>query len=131
MADFERTTTVGVGADAAFAYLSDPAHVSDYVAPMTHDDSWAIDGDPEAEEEGEGSGEAIAQARFSTDTANRRIEWGMPDGGYGGSMTVERGTASTSQVTIRLHLRDDADQAAVEKVLGQSVRSLQRLLSGR
>jgi len=130
VADFERTTTVGVGADAAFAFLSDPSHASDYVSPMTLDDSIAIDGDPDAPDEPD-AGERFTEARFLADAENRTIEWGMPGEDYQGSFTVTPGTASTSQVTIRLHVRDDADAAAVERVLGESVRSLLRLLSGR
>lgn len=130
MADFERTTTVGVGADAAFAFLSDASRVSDYVSPMSHDDSIAIDGDPAAADEPD-AGERFAEARFLADAASRTIEWGMPGEAYQGSFTIAAGTASTSQVTIRLHVRDDADGAAVERVLGESVRTLQRLLSGR
>jgi hypothetical protein len=130
VADFERSTTVGVGAEAAFAFLSDPSRVSEYVSPMTHDDSIAIDGDPEAADETD-AGERLAEARFVADAAHGTIEWGMPGDAYEGSFTVTPGTASTSQVTIRLHVRDDADAAAVERVLGESVRSLQRLLSGR
>jgi len=130
VADFERTTTVGVGADAAFAFLSDPSRASDYVSPMTHDDTIAVDGDPEAADEPD-VGERFAEARFLADAASRTIEWGMPGEAYEGSFTVTPGTASTSQLTIRLHVRDDADAAAVERVLGESVRSLQRLLSGR
>ncbi len=128
MADFERTTTVGVGADAAFAFLSDPARASDYVSTMALEDSTAVDGDPAVEAEGY---EAVAEARFLADASTRRIEWGLPGDAYEGSMTVSTGTASTSQVTVRLHLRDDVDAAAVDRVLDQSIRSLQRLLSGR
>jgi Polyketide cyclase / dehydrase and lipid transport len=130
VADFERSTTVGVGADAAFAFLSDPSRVSEYVSPMTLDDSIAVDGDPEAPDEPD-AGERLAEAHFLADAATRTVEWGMPGEPYQGSFTVTPGTTSTSQITIRLHVRDDADSAAVERVLGQSVRSLQRLLSGR
>ncbi len=128
MADFERTTTVGVGGDTAFAFLSDPSRVSDYVSTMALEDSTAVDGDPAAEPEGY---EAVAEAHFLADASTRRIEWGLPGESYEGSMTVTPGTASTSQVTVRLHLRDDVDAAAVDRVLDQSIRSLQRLLSGR
>ncbi len=130
MADFERTTTVGVGAEAAFAFLADPTHVSRYVSPMSLVDSIAIDGDPDAADEPD-AGERFKPARFVADAGQGTIEWGMPGDEYEGSFKVERGTASTSQVTIRLHVRDDADAAAMERVLGESVRSLQRLLSGR
>jgi len=130
VADYERTTTVGVGADAAFAFLSDPSRASEYVSPMTLDDSIAVDGDPAAVDDAE-VGERFAEARFLADAATRTIEWGMPGDEYQGSFTVIPGTASTCQVKIRLHVRDEADATAVEKVLRDSVRSLQRLLSGR
>jgi hypothetical protein len=44
---------------------------------------------------------------------------------------VAAGTPSTSRVTINLHLRDEAGTDAVEKVLDQTIRNIQRLLSGR
>ena len=130
MADFERRTTVGVGADAAFTFLADPSHASDYVSPMTLDDSIAVDGDPDAPDEPD-AGERFSEARFLADVGSRTVEWGMPGEDYEGSFTVTPGTASTCQVTIRLHVRDDADAAAVERVLAESVRSIGRLLSGR
>jgi Polyketide cyclase / dehydrase and lipid transport len=130
MGDFERSTTVGVGADAAFAYLSDPDHAPEYVSAMTLVDSIAIDGElpPEAEERDR---DAAPEVRFLADAAARRVEWGLGGADYSGSMSVTPGTTSTSQITLRLHLRDDADPGAVERMLDQTVRNLQRLLSGR
>jgi hypothetical protein len=130
MADFERSTTVGVGADAAFAFLSDPRRVPDYVTAMHFDEAIAVDGDPEAEID-DAEIRPVGEARFLADAAARRVEWGMADRDYGGSATVTAGTASTSQVTLRLHVRDDADTAEIERLLDQTVRNLQRLLSGR
>jgi len=130
MAEYERSTTVGVGADAAFAFLSDPEHLPQYVSAMALVDAVAVDGDPGAEPERDAR-EVAPEARFLADAATRRIEWGLPGAEYGGSMTVTQGTASTSGVTIRLHIRDDADRDGVEKMLDQTIRSLQRLLSGR
>ena len=46
MADFERSLTVGVTADAAFEYLADPANVAEYVGPISLLESIAIEGDP-------------------------------------------------------------------------------------
>ena len=119
MVDFERTFTVGVGADAAFAYLADPVHLPDYLPTVAHVESIAIDGsdDPDAEATG-------APTRFLPDAGSRRIEWGRPDSGYEGSFTVEPGTTSTSQVTIRLHLRDDAPAEEIERMLAQAARSI-------
>ncbi len=117
--DFERTFTVGVGADAAFAYLADPVHLPDYLPTVVHVDSVAIDGadDPDAEATGE-------PTRFLPDAGARRIEWGRAGSGYEGSFTVEPGTASTSQVTIRLRLRDDAPAEEIERMLAQAARSI-------
>lgn len=117
--DFERTFTVGVGADAAFAYLADPVHLPDYLPTVVHVDSIAIDGadDPDAEATGE-------PTRFLPDAGARRIEWGRPGSGYEGSFTVEPGTTTTSQVTIRLRLRDDAPAEEIERMLAQAARSI-------
>jgi hypothetical protein len=119
--DFERTFTVGVGADAAFAYLADPVHLPDYLPTVAHVDSIAIDGadDPDADTEAAGE-----PTRFLPDAGARRIEWGRPGSDYEGSFTVEPGTTSTSQVTIRLHLRDDAPAEEIERMLAQAARSI-------
>jgi hypothetical protein len=117
--DFERTFTVGVGADAAFAYLADPVHLPDYLPTVAHVESIAIDGADDADTEA--TGEPI---RFLPDAGARRIEWGVPGSGYEGSFTVEAGTTSTSQVTIRLRLRDDAPPDEIERMLAQAARSI-------
>jgi hypothetical protein len=117
--NFERTFTVGVGADAAFAYLADPVHLPDYLPTVAHVESIAIDGadDPDAEASGE-------PTRFLPDARSGRIEWGLPSSGYEGSFTVEPGTTSTCQVTIRLRLRDDAPAEEIERMLAQAARSI-------
>ncbi len=129
MADFERSTTVGVGADAAFAFLADPSRLAEYVPALTHVETIAIDGelgdgtDPEA-------GKGGHQARFIADSAARRIEWGS-GAGYGGTATVSPGTASTSQVSLHLHFGDDVETTEVDRMLDEAMRNLRRLLSGR
>ena len=130
MADFERTITVGVGADAAFAFLSDPRRVPEYVTAVRFEEAIAVDGDPDAELD-LAEVRPVGEARFLADAGARRVEWGMGDRDYGGSATVSVGTPSTSQVTLRLHVRDDADSTEIERMLDQTVRNLQRLLSGR
>jgi hypothetical protein len=130
MADFERSTTVGVGADAAFAYLADPVRLTAYLPIVTLVDSTAVEGEGEDEAEVRAR-DGAAEAGFLADATARRIEWGRPGETYGGSMDVLPGTTSTSQVTIRLRTRDDVDPAAIEGVLDQVVRNLRRLLSGR
>jgi carbon monoxide dehydrogenase subunit G len=130
MSDFERSTTVGVSADAAFAFLSDPQRLPDYVPMVTLVDSTAVDGDLDVEADLQDR-DGAAGAQFFADKAARRIEWGRSGSDYEGSAVVAEGTASTSQVTIRLHTRDDADTAEIERVLDQTLRNLRRHLSGR
>ncbi len=125
MADFERSLTVGVTADAAFEYLADPANVAEYVGPISLLESIAIEGDP-SEIAASDEADDAAEARFLADTGARRVDWGR--GGYAGSMTVESITPSMSTITIRLHVRDTADPDAVVAMLDQTARSLQRVL---
>src|SRR6478752_5108944 len=66
MADYERSTTVGVGADAAFAFLADPSNLDEYVGPITHVDSIAIGGDP-AEADASDEADPAAEAHFLAD----------------------------------------------------------------
>ncbi len=132
MADFERSTTVGVGADSAFAFFADPQHLPEYVTTMRLEETTVVDGDLEAGAEAETHARNHAgEARFFADRTARRVEWGLPGGDYAGSITVAAGTASTSAVTIRLHIGDDAATAEVDKALDQAVRNIGRLLSGR
>ena len=125
MADYERSLTVGVTADAAFAFLADPANVAEYVVPISLLESIAIEGDP-SEIAASDEADDKAEATFLPDTAAQRVDWGR--GSYTGSMTVESITASMSTITIRLHVRDTADPDAVVAMLDQSARNLQRLL---
>src|SRR3954452_20669131 len=106
MADYERSATVGASADAAFAFLADPDNLAEYVGPITHVDSLAIEGDPGAADESD-EADPAAEAHFLADAATRRVEWGRD--AYAGSATVEADTSSTSTNPIRLHVRDDAD----------------------
>lgn len=126
--DFERSTTVGKGADAIFALLADPRSVADYVPLVSHVESTAEDGSPAALDALPTEG--LGPMRFVADAATRRIEWGEPGAAYGGSITVEAGTSSTSQVTVRLRTRDDLDRAEVDGFLDQAVRGI-RLLAAR
>jgi hypothetical protein len=127
--DFERTTTVGRGADAVFALLADVGTVPGYVPLVTHVETIVEDGSPAALEALPREG--LGEVRFVPDAAARRIEWGAPGSPYHGSITVEAGTTSTSDVTIRLHTRDDLDRAQVEAYLEQAVRGIRRIVAGR
>ena len=128
MADYERSLTVGVTADAAFEYLADPANVAEYVGPISLLESIAIEGDP-SEIEASDEADDAAEARFLADNAARRVDWGR--GGYAGSMTVSSITPSMSTIAIRLHVRDTADPEAVGAMLDQTARSLQGVLLRR
>lgn len=130
MADFERSTTVGVGADAAFAFLAEPERLPSWVPVMTLVEATAVEGELHVEAEVEGRQET-GQARFVPDRSRRSLEWGRDGRDYSGSLVVEPGTASTCRVVLRLHLPDDRDPAATERVLDQAMRNLGRLLSGR
>lgn len=122
--DLERSTTVGMGADAAFAVLADPLRIPEYVPLVTHVDSTAEDGTEPAPA-------SARETRFFADATARVVEWGEAGAAYSGSMTIEPGTASTSQLTIRLHVRDDADRARTDAFMDQAARNLRRILSGR
>ena len=74
MADYERSVTLGVTADAAFAFLADPANLAEFVPPIAHVESIAVSGDPaEAAEEGEAEDPAT-EVRFLPDAGSRRVE---------------------------------------------------------
>lgn len=127
--DFERTTIIGMGADAAFARLADPLLVASYVPLVAHAGSDAEEGAPA---EGEAiPPEGLGAIRFHPDVAARRLEWGEPDAVYSGSMTIAAGTASTCQLTIRLHTRDDVDRTKVEAFVEEAARNLRRVLPAR
>ncbi|HYO41613.1 MAG TPA: hypothetical protein VES19_00310 [Candidatus Limnocylindrales bacterium] len=127
--DFERTTIIGTGADAAFARLSDPLLVPRYVPLVGHAGSDAEDGIPA---EGEAvPPEGLGTIRFHPDAAARRLEWGEPEAAYRGSMTITAGTASTCQLTISLHTRDDVDRTKVDAFIEEAARNLRRVLAAR
>lgn len=126
MADFERTTAVGVGADAAFEFFADPANLPAYLPIATLTETDVVDGEEEAE--------ALATAavpgpdtRFLADRKTLRVEWSS-GADYGGSIAVKQSTPSMSDVTIRLHTRDDVDPDQVRSLIEQAVRSIGRLL---
>jgi len=130
MAEFERTTTVGVGADAAFAFFADPLRLPDYVPTMAHVETIAMDGEESAQPNPAGHPD-ITQARFLADRDARRVEWGLPGTEYAGSITVAVGTTSTCQVTVQLHTRDDVDAAGVDRLLDETMRNIRRAVATR
>ena len=120
------------GADAAFELLADPPRLPDYVPTLRLEDSIAIEGEadpdaPEAITERDGAPEAS----FVADRRTRTIRWGRPDHDYHGSIEVAESTASTANVTVRIHTRADADEAAVTKAFDQSLASIRRMVMAR
>jgi hypothetical protein len=128
--DFERRTTVWVGVEEAFDFFADPAHLPLYVPTVTFEEAVAVDGDPGADPDPELGG-SRPEARFLPDRHEHRVEWELPAGGYGGSVEVRPGTASSSDVTFRVHTPDDADAEQVRQMIEQVVRTVGRHLSGR
>lgn len=130
LADLEKQFTVTTGADRAFDYLSDPVRLPEYVSTMRLEDSTAVEGELDVDADLKDR-DGAPDAGFVADRATRQITWGRPDGTYGGSIAITRGTTNTSTVVLRLHTRDDADVAEVTRIFEQSVASIRRLLSGR
>ena len=117
------------GADAAFDYLSDPVRLPDYVPTMQLLDSTAVEGELDTDADLAGR-HGAPEAGFLADRATRRIEWGRPDGDYGGSIVVTAGTTNTAGVTVRLHTRDDTNVEEVTRAFDQAVANIRRLLIG-
>ena len=130
MAELERTFLVMTGADAAFDFLSDPVRLPEYVPTLRLEDSTAVEGELDVDADLSARDGAPA-AGFVADRKTRRIDWGLPDDGYGGSLEVTVTTANTARVTLRLRTSAAADQAEVATVVDQAVANIRRLLSGR
>lgn len=118
------------GADRAFDYLSDPLRLPEYVSTMRLEDSTAVEGELDVDADLKDR-DGAPDAGFVADRATRHITWGRPDGSYGGSIAITRGTTNTSTVVLRLHTREDVDAAEVAQIFEQSVANIRRLLSGR
>ena len=128
--DFERKTTVWVTPDEAFEFFADPANLPVYVPTVKLEEAIAVDGDPGADPDPE-AGATGPEASFLPDRKAGRVTWGLAGDTYGGSIDIRQGTPSSSDVTIRLHTRDDVDRAEVEQMIEQVVRTVGRQLSGR
>jgi hypothetical protein len=131
MADFERSATLGVAADAAFDLFAEPDRLPEYLPMVAHVESEVVDGDAaEATTGPVGGAGGGHEVRFLADRVERRVEWGIGDQ-YAGSIFVVAGTANTCGVTIRLRTRDDVDAAKVEEILDGALRNIRRVLSRR
>ncbi len=122
----ERTFTVMSGADAAFDFLSDPVRLPEYVPTVRLEDSTAVEGELDVDAD-LGARDGAPDAGFFADRKTRHIEWGRPGDAYGGSIDVAAGTTSTSDITVRLRTRENADAAEVGRVFDQAVANIKRL----
>jgi uncharacterized protein YndB with AHSA1/START domain len=126
MSEFERTTTVSVGPDDAFSYLSDPIHLPEYVARMSlaqreQGDRLHVAAEVQGRHE-EGA------ARFRVDLEQRRVEWGADSQhGYRGWLQVSAADSGTS-VRIHLHVEHEQDKAEIDRALDETISNIQRLL---
>ena len=118
------------GADEAFELLSDPVRLPDYVPTLRLEDSTAVEGELDVDAD-LADRDGAPTAGFTADRATRRIDWGNPSPDYGGSIEVAESTTNTSRVTLRLHVREGADEAEVTRVVDQAVANMRRLLSSR
>jgi hypothetical protein len=130
VADLERSFTVMTGADAAFDLLADPVRLPDYVPTIHLEDSIAVEGELDVDAD-LAERDGAPDAGFVADRSTRHIEWGRAGSDYGGSIDVGEGTTNTSSVTLRLHTRDDADAAEVQRVFDAAMGNMRRVLSGR
>jgi hypothetical protein len=130
VADLERTFLVMATADAAFDLLADPARLPDYVPTLRLEDAIAIEGEADADETIDERAGA-PEAGFLADRRTRTITWARPEHDYSGSISVAEGTTMTSNVTVRLHVRDDADADAVAAKVDEAVSSIRRLMTLR
>jgi hypothetical protein len=130
MPDFERTTTVGLGADAAYEILADPLRLPEYAPTIRHVETEVVDGELDPNPDS-GSTATTGEGRFFADKSTHRVEWAVPNAGYEGSIEVAEGTASTSQVTLRVRTIDEGGAAEVERMLDETIRNVRRLLSRR
>ena len=130
MGDFEKSTTVPLGADAALDLLADPVRLAASVSAVELADVDVVEGETDLDADVAARAGA-PEARFFVDRTARRIEWGRPGADYGGSIEVSELMASLSKVTVRLHTRDDADAVQVQRVVDETVLELRRMLSSR
>lgn len=120
------------GADTTFDLLSDPARLPAYVPTLRLEDSIAIEGEADADDEAALAERGGApEAGFVADRKTRTISWGRPEHDYAGSIVVAESTTSTANVTVRIHVRDDADEAAVSRVFDEALSKIRSLVMRR
>lgn len=120
------------GADRTFELLSDPARLPAYVPTLRLEDSIAIEGEADADDEAALAERGGAhEAGFVADRTTRTISWGRPAHDYAGSIVIAESTTSTANVTVRIHVRDDADETAVTRVFDEALSKIRSLIMRR
>jgi hypothetical protein len=117
-------------AGIAFDLLSDPVRLPDYVPSLRLEDSIAIEGEADPDED-LAERDGAPEAGFVADRKTRTITWGRPEHDYAGSIVVTESTASTADIAIHLHTRDDAGADAVAGAMDQAVSNIRRLVARR
>jgi hypothetical protein len=128
MPEFERRITVGLDADSAFDRLAEPAQLPNWLVGISLDESIAVDGDPNLQDQGEAAPVAPS-AQFRPDRVARTIEWASPSGDYAGTLEVKPMLAGMCSVTVRLQTRDPVKAAAADDAFDGLVKKLQRRLT--
>lgn len=104
---YESSRKLDASADDVFAFLSDPAHLPDYLPPVEHAE---VHGDRiETEVEIPDKGHFSSDGPFSCDADQRRMEWGS-DGRqrYRGWLEV------ADDATVTVHLEFEGSEAQDE-----------------
>ena len=129
MPDFERTAHLEVSPDRAFAFVSDPRNLPDFVAMMAEARPTAGDHRLHVIAEVNGRREE-GEAHFRADPATRSLAWGGSHPGYHGSLRIDGAPEATSSIHLRLHTRDDTEREDVERALDTTMENLADRLTG-
>lgn len=132
MRDYEGSATIATSPDRLFGYLRDVRHLSEYLPKILDAKS------------GEGEEVAIVldvdghatevHGWFRADAQRRMVQWGVPEAGYQGWLTVTS-TPAGSGLVIHVQkpadddedLDEDADSTAAE--IQDSLTSITQILS--
>src|SRR5262245_11788037 len=107
MPEYEQSGTIMAEPDALFEYLSDVAHLPDYLPVITEAHQPAPD---RAEVTADIHGtEQHAQGWLRVDGVDRRMEWGTQGSGYHGWLLVEDDDAAEDRSVVTIHVTQDHD----------------------
>jgi hypothetical protein len=113
MPEYEQTGRILVDPDTLFEYLSDVAHLPDYL-PVISEASQPSPDQAEVTTDIHGT-QQHAQGWLRVDGLDRRMEWGTPDSGYEGWLQID---ADSGQSLVTIHVtqghESDADDDLIE-----------------